>query len=94
VSQEQAKDIWCLLEEAASHLRQNPPPEGCWEDPEDRDMHLIEVLPDHAADPNRPDMNRQTALDIAWGRTAEVLRGQGGQANLNTASRLGLVEQV
>jgi ankyrin repeat protein len=165
VSQEQPKDIWCLLEEASSHLRQQPPPEGRWEHPEDvenvrrllrdhpdqvqetggegettlhqavrlrlpdiaevllqlgadpngcppetgwtplheavrrsydedRDMHLIRALLDHGADPNRPDTNGETPLDLAWGRAADVLRAQGGQLNLNTACRLGLVEQV
>jgi ankyrin repeat protein len=165
VTEEQTNNIWALLDAASSRLRNQPPPKGCWEHPEDvenlrrllrdqpqqaqenggegetplhqaaflrlpdiaevllesgadpnacpaetgwtplheavrrsydedRDIHLIQVLLDHGADPNFPDMNGEAALDIAWGRAAEVLRGQGGQLNLNTACRLGLVEQV
>ncbi|MHB1426129.1 MAG: ankyrin repeat domain-containing protein [Gemmataceae bacterium] len=34
MTEEQAKDIWYFLEQTSYHL-QNPPPEGCWEHPED-----------------------------------------------------------
>lgn len=63
------------------------PPETGWtplheavrrSDGEDRDAHFIQVLLDHGADPNRPDMSGQTPLGMAWGRDADVLRGHGG----------------
>lgn len=98
---------WCLPAIAEVLLEfgadVNAQPEGAWTplhqamhkfQNEDADVRLLEVLLNHGADPDLRSPSGQTAMEMAWGRAAEILQQRGGKLHLNKACRLGLIEEV